>query len=353
MVDFGGWEMPQQYTSIRDEHFAVRKVAGLFDVSHMGRFRITGPSTTAFVQNLVTNDVSSLQPGQAQYNLMCNEEGGIVDDLVVYRSEEGFLAVVNASNREKDLEWMRSHAPAGVEVEDRTFELALVAFQGPQAEQLIPAGGLADLPYFGFRQGEVAGVSAVISRTGYTGEDGFEVMVKAERVGQVWDAILELGTRAGVLPAGLGARDAARLEAALRLWGNDMDETVNAYEAGLGWTVKLDKGDFVGREALANVKAAGPGRKLIGLKMQPGDIARHGASVSTGGRRVGSITSGTHSFFLGYPIALGLVEARSLQVGDRAVVEVRGREAPAEITKLPFYRGSAHSLSEKKESRHG
>ncbi len=353
MVDFGGWEMPQQYTSIRDEHLAVRKSAALFDVSHMGRFRITGPSTTAFVQSIVTNDVSLLSPGQAQYNLMCNKSGGIVDDLVVYCSDNGFMAVVNASNREKDLEWMRSHAPEDVTFEDRTFELALLAFQGPEAQSLLPSQGLDDLPYFGFRSGEVAGVSAVISRTGYTGEDGFEVMVKTERVGQVWDAILEQGRPHGVLPAGLGARDATRLEAALRLWGNDMDETVNAYEAGLGWTVKLDKGDFVGRDALSKVKAEGPARTLIGLKLQPGDIARHGAAVSAEDRKVGVVTSGTHSFFLGYPIALGMVEARSLRVGDTATVEVRGRGASAEVTKLPFYRGSARSLSEKKESRHG
>lgn len=353
MVDFGGWEMPQQYTSIRDEHLAVRQSAGLFDVSHMGRFRITGAETLPFVQRLVTNDVSALTIGQAQYNLMCDEAGGIIDDLVVYRAEEGFLAVVNASNREKDLEWMQSHAPSGVTVEDRTFELALVAFQGPQAEVLMPGTGFGDLPYFGFRQAEVAGVAAVVSRTGYTGEDGFEVMVKSDRVGQVWDAILEQGRSAGVLPAGLGARDACRLEAALRLWGNDMDESVNAYEAGLGWTVKLDKGEFVGREALQKVKAEGLRRQTVGLRMQAGNIARHGSAVSSEGRRLGVVTSGTHSFYLGYPIALAMVEARSLSVGDRATVEVRGREAPAEVVKLPFYRGSARSLSDKKESRHG
>ena len=331
MVDFGGWEMPQQYTSIRDEHFAVRKVAGLFDVSHMGRFRITGDATSDFVQRLVTNDVSHLAEGQAQYNLMCNDDGGIVDDLVVYRAREGFLAVVNASNREKDLEWMRSHAPDGVTVEDRTFELALIAFQGPEAQRLMPGDSLEDIPYFGFR----------------TGEDGFEVMVKSERVAQVWDAILEHGHAEGVLPAGLGARDATRLEAALRLWGNDMDETVNPYEAGLGWTVKLGKGDFCGRDALQKVKDGGPNRTLVGLRLQPGDIARHGAAVTVEGKRAGVVTSGTHSFYLGYPIALAMVEARSLQVGDRVVVEVRGREAPAEVTKLPFYRGSAHSINTK------
>jgi len=344
MVDFGGWDMPQQYTSIRDEHLAVRHVAGLFDVSHMGRFRVAGDSLE-FLQHLVTNDLSQLGLGQAQYNLLLNEEGGIVDDLVVYHGEEGFFVVVNASNREKDLRWFREHAPSGLEVEDRTFELALIAFQGPRAQELLPAEGLDGLAYFGFRRGGVAGVRALISRTGYTGEDGFEVFVNSDRVAEVWDAILARGKDAGVLPAGLGARDATRLEAALRLWGNDMDETVNPYEAGLGWTVKLDKGDFIGRDALVKVKAEGPRRKLVGLKLEPGSIARHGAAVSSGGKKAGVITSGTHSFFLGYPIALAMVEAASLRVGDTVGVEVRGREAPAEVVKLPFYRGSAHSAA--------
>jgi glycine cleavage system T protein (aminomethyltransferase) len=343
MVDFGGWEMPQQYTSIRDEHFAVRKVAGLFDVSHMGRFRIAGNASLDFLQHLVTNDVAALVHGQAQYNLLCNEQGGIIDDLVVYRGSEGFFVVVNASNREKDLEWFQTHAPAGVEIEDRTLELGLIAFQGPRAQELLPCDGLEAIPYFGFGHGDVAGIHALISRTGYTGEDGFELFISSDRIGAAWDAILEHGRSAGVLPAGLGARDATRLEAALRLWGNDMDETVNAYEAGLGWTVKLDKGDFIGREALQRVKVEGPRRKLIGLRMQPGDIARHGAAVTAAGKRAGIITSGTHSFFLGYPIALAMVEAASLRVGDRVTVEVRGREAPADIVKLPFYRGSARS----------
>ena len=354
MVDFGGWEMPQQYTSIRDEHLAVRKSAGLFDVSHMGRFRVAGDAASEFIQRLVTNDVSGLTHGQAQYNLMLNEKGGVVDDLVVYRGSEGWFVVVNASNREKDLAWFREHAPAGVEVEDRTFELGLIAFQGPRAQELLPCDADLDaIPYFGFGHADVAGIHALVSRTGYTGEDGFELFISSDRVGEAWDAILEHGKAAGVLPAGLGARDAARLEAALRLWGNDMDESINPYEAGLGWTVKLDKGEFVGRDALRRIKDAGPARKIVGLKLDAGSIARHGAAVSRDGRQVGAITSGTHSFFLGYPIALAMVEARSLQVGDRAVVEVRGREAPAEVVKLPFYRGSARSLTEKKETRHG
>jgi aminomethyltransferase len=346
MVDFGGWDLPQQYTSIRDEHFAVRKIAGLFDVSHMGRFRLEGDRARvlAFLQGLVTNDVSVLQPGQAQYGLLCNEAGGIVDDLIVYCARDGYSAVVNASNREKDLGWMRSHAPAGVEIEDRTFEVALIAFQGPRAQELLPASGLDDLGYFHFRAGEVAGADAVISRTGYTGEDGFELSIDSARVGDAWDAILAHGRAEGVLPAGLGARDAARLEAALRLWGNDMDETVNAYEAGLGWTVKLGKGEFVGRAALARVKEAGPRRRLVGLSLPPASIPRHGAAVITAGKQIGTVTSGTHSFFLGHPIALALVEGPSFPVGETLGVDVRGREAPAEVVKLPFYRGSARSV---------
>jgi aminomethyltransferase len=343
MVDFGGWDLPQQYTSIRDEHLAVRKAAGLFDVSHMGRFRVTGGDSFDFLQSIVTNDLGRIQRGMAQYNLLCTADGGIVDDLIVYWGEEGFSVVVNASNREKDLAWMREHSPAGVKIEDRTFELSLLALQGPRAEELMPSSGLSDLAYFGFRTGEVAGVTAMISRTGYTGEDGFEIFVAADRVGQVWDAILEKGRPEGVLPAGLGARDAARLEAALRLYGNDMDETVNPYEAGLGWAVKLDKGPFVGREAIAKVREDGPRRTLIGIKTKPGDIPRHGAAVKGEAGRTGVVTSGTHSFFLGHPIALAMVEGPSFRVGDQVAVEVRGREAQAEVVKLPFYRGSARS----------
>ena len=355
MVDFGGWEMPQQYSSIRDEHFAVRRAAGLFDVSHMGRVIVSGDRAEAYLQGLLTNEIGALPPMHAVYTLMCREDGGVVDDLVVYRQAEAwFLIVINASNREKDLAWMRSHLSAGTSLEDVSDSMSLIAFQGPRAAELLPSNrSTDDIAYFSFRTGDVAGEEALISRTGYTGEDGFELFLDSSVVGKVWDTILEHGKSAGVLPAGLGARDAARLEAALRLYGNDMDETVNPFEAGLGWTVKLAKGDFVGRETLAGVKAAGPRRTMVGLKLQPGDIARHGASVTSDGRKVGVITSGTHSFFLGYPIALALVEAATFRVGDDAGVEVRGREASAQVVKLPFYRGSARSLVEKKESGNG
>lgn len=346
MVDFGGWEMPQQYTSIRDEHFAVRQVAGLFDVSHMGRAVLQGADSESYLQGLLTNDIAAVAPQHAVYTLMCKEDGGIIDDLIVYReAEDRFLIVVNASNRPKDLKWMHDHLPAGLSLEDISEEVSLIAFQGPKAHALLPSdGSTQDIPYFGFRPGKVAGQVVSISRTGYTGEDGFELFVGSEAVGHVWDAILEAGRSSGVLPAGLGARDATRLEAALRLYGNDMDETVNPYEAGLGWTVKLGKGEFIGRAALEKVKQEGPRRSLIGLKTEPGNIARHGAGVMNEGRRVGTVTSGTHSFFLAHPIAMALVEAPSFRVGDRVVVEVRGKAAPAEVVKLPFYRGSAGSV---------
>jgi aminomethyltransferase len=343
MVDFGGWELPQQYTTIRDEHLAVRRAAGLFDISHMGRFVVTGGGAFDFLQSLITNDLSLIATGRAQYSLICNEDGGILDDLIVYWGADNFFVVVNAANRERDLEWFRDHAPANVSIADRTFELSLIAFQGPRAESLLASPNVADIAYFGFREGEVAGIKAMIARTGYTGEDGFEIFVDAADVGQVWDTILATGGASGVLPAGLGARDATRLEAALRLYGNDMDETVNPYEAGLGWTVKLGKGNFIGSGALSAIKKNGPKRALIGLQTAPGDIARHGASVMAHGRRVGLVTSGTHSFFLGHPIALAMVEVASFRVGDHAAVEVRGREAAAEVVKLPFYRGSARS----------
>src|ERR1700682_4350444 len=237
MVDFGGWELPQQYTSIRDEHLAVRKVAGLFDISHMGRLVVEGSGAEAYLQHLMTNDLAALRPGHAIYTLMCKEDGGVIHDLVIYRETGNrFLVVVNAANHDKDIAWMREHLVKGVTLEDHTLDLSLIAFQGPSAHALLPRGSSEtdDIPYFGFRPGKVAGVEGLISRTGYTGEDGFELSVDSRHVAKVWDAILGEGKSAGVLPAGLGARDATRLEAALRLYGNDMDETVNPYEAGLG-----------------------------------------------------------------------------------------------------------------------
>jgi aminomethyltransferase len=344
MVDFGGWELPQQYTSIRDEHLAVRQVAGLFDLSHMGRVYVSDPQAEPELQRLFTNDLAKVAPGHAQYTLMCNEAGGILDDLVVYRQAgESFLIVVNASNRVKDLEWLRSHSR--LEFTDRTKEVSLLAVQGPQAEALLPAAGvdLASIPYFGFAQGQVAGLPALISRTGYTGEDGFELFLDSGQAAAAWKAILEAGGEAGLLPCGLGARDACRLEAGLLLYGNDMDEQSNPYEAGLGWTVKLAKGEFIGSAALAAAKASGPSRVISGLKSLDRSIPRHDTKVLSEGQPVGRVTSGTYSFWLNQGIGMASLPPRLAAPGQRLQIDVRGKPGQAETVALPIYRGSVRS----------
>lgn len=343
MVDFAGWTMPQQYTSVRDEHRAVRQAAGLFDVSHMGRFDIEGPGAGETLQRLVTNDASVLVPGRAQYTLLCNEDGGVIDDLVVYRaagagSGADWRVVVNAANRERDLTWLTEHAPAGVRIRDRSDELALLALQGPLAPQILPAEGvdLDALPYFGCTEGRVAGIDVMLSRTGYTGEDGFEIFVPSEEATAVWDALCA----GGAVPCGLAARDVCRLEAGLRLYGLDMDEQTNPYEAGLGWAVKLDKGEFVGRDTLRQVKVAGVARSIAGVEGAGRAIPRSGASVWRGEERVGTVTSGTYSFWLEKGIGMAFIAAGAGPRGARLAVDVRGGRGEVEIVPLPFYRGS-------------
>ncbi len=346
MVDFGGWDLPQQYSSIREEHLAVRTVAGVFDLSHMGRLDVRGLAAADYLQGLLTNDVAQVAPGRAQYTLLCREDGGILDDLVIYRrAADDFLVVVNAANRVKDVAWMREHLPAGVTLDDRTHDVSLIALQGPRAEALLPASGLelSSLPYFGFGEGEIDGVPSLISRTGYTGEDGFELFVPAEHAAEVWRAVLEAGKSEGVLPCGLGARDACRLEAGLRLYGNDMDETTNPYDAGLGWTVKLGKGDFNGSEALATIKAAGAKRRMVGLKTIDKTIPRHDSAVLSGDEAIGRVTSGTWSFFLDQGVAMASLEAGKGGPGDSVEVDIRGRRGRAEVVALPIYRGSVKS----------
>ena len=346
MVDFGGWDLPQQYTSIRDEHLAVRKVAGLFDLSHMGRLDVRGRTAFDFLQGMLTNDVSQVAPGRAQYTLLCRQDGGILDDLVIYRrAEDDFLVVVNASNREKDVAWLRAHLPPGVTLDDRTHDVSLIALQGPKAASLLPAGDLDldSVPYFGFGQGEIDGVAVLISRTGYTGEDGFELFLPAEHAVEVWRAVLAAGREAGVLPCGLGARDACRLEAGLRLYGNDMDESTNPFDVGLGWTVKLAKGQFVGSEALARAREAGPRRRMVGLKATDRTIPRHGSAVLQGGIPIGRVTSGTWSFFLDQGVAMASLDAGTGKLGEMVEFDIRGRRGAAEVVGLPIYRGSVKS----------
>ncbi len=338
MVEFAGWEMPQQYGSVKDEQEGVRTSAGIFDVSHMGRFEVQGAGAAAFLQGAVTNDLSRLEPNRAQYNLLCREDGGILDDLVVYRGRDVWRVVVNAATREKDLAWLRGRAPAGVTIVDRSEELGLIALQGPRAAQVLPAPGvdLDAVGYFGMAEGLVAGVPTLLSRTGYTGEDGFELFVPAARVDGVWAALVESGAR----PCGLAARDVCRLEAGLRLYGSDMDEQTNPYEAGLGWTVKLTKGDFVGRDALQRIRDAGPSRELVGLSCADRTIPRHGAAVSLDGREIGRVTSGTYSFWLQRGIAMASVAAGAARAGGRVGVETRSGDGVAEVVAMPFYRGS-------------
>jgi aminomethyltransferase len=339
MVEFAGWEMPQQYGSVKEEQEAVRTAAGIFDVSHMGRYEVRGNTASEFLQHLVTNDVARLAPNRAQYTLLCQPDGGIIDDLVVYRTESAWLVVVNAGNREKDLFWLRDHAPAEVEIVDRSEELSLIALQGPTAEQVLPAEGVdvATIRYFGLGEGLVAATPALISRTGYTGEDGFELFVQSPHAGRVWDALVDAGAR----PCGLAARDVCRLEAGLRLYGSDMDEQTNPYEAGLGWTVKLAKGDFVGGEALRRIKDEGPRRELVGIGCADRTIPRHGAAVSRGGSGIGTVTSGTYSFWLRRGIGMASIEAGAAAVGSQLGVGTRSGEGVAEVVSLPFYRGSA------------
>jgi len=340
MTTFGGWAMPLQYSSIREEHQAVRQTAGLFDLSHMGEIAIDGPNAEALVQRLLTNDVKSLSPGRARYSLLCTERAGIIDDLLVYSLERGYLMVVNAARQDRDYEWMREHAIAAAHVRNVGPETALIGVQGPQAIALVQR--LADrelqgLKYYTFVDGQVAGVPCRISRTGYTGEDGFELFCRPKDAPRLWRTLLDEGRSQELRPAGLGARDTLRLEAGMRLYGNDMDEDTNPLEAGLGWTVKFDK-DFIGREALLQARERGLSRMTIGLRMLDRSIPRHGYPVLHGGRRVGVVSSGNVSFTLGYSVAMAFVPPDLAQPGTRLAVEVRGMAAPAEVVELPFYK---------------
>ncbi|HSP65574.1 MAG TPA: glycine cleavage system aminomethyltransferase GcvT [Candidatus Deferrimicrobium sp.] len=350
MVDFAGYDMPLQYSGIRDEHVAVRERAGIFDVSHMGEVRLRGPGAVDFVQRLVTNDVGRLAPNQLLYSVMCNEHGGIVDDVIVMRSRSGdhFVIVVNASTREKDIAWMREQAPPDVELHDLSDELALIAVQGPRAVDILEplarmdgeGPALRDLRPFFATGLSLAGVSDArvqrVSRTGYTGEDGFEIYIDSERAGQVWDAVIEAGTAHGLVPAGLGARDTLRLEAGLRLYGQDMDDDIDPYSCGLGWTVKLDKGEFIGREVLQTLKESPPHR-FVGLRLGPRTIARHGQPVFQDGGEVGTVTSGTFGFTVGTAVATASVHPDFRKDGEVAV-DIRGTQARAEVVPLPFYK---------------
>jgi aminomethyltransferase len=337
--------MPVQYAGPIPEHLAVRNAAGLFDVSHMGEIEIQGAGALALLQRITSNDVAALKDNQVQYSLFTTESGGIVDDLLVYQlNSEYFLLVVNASNTEKDFAWVKEHAVAfNVEVHDVSAAYALLALQGPVAERVLQ--DLTDhmldrIPYYWSQHVKVDGVDCRVSRTGYTGEDGFEILCSPPDARHLWNRLLVTGREAGVVPCGLAARNTLRLEAAFRLWGHDMDETTTALEAGLGWTVKFGKGNFIGRDVLERQKTRGLTRKLVGFEMEDRAPARDGYPVIAAGRGVGHVASGSPAPFLKKNIGFVYLPIEQTKIGTQFSVVIREREAPARVVQTPFYKRS-------------
>jgi aminomethyltransferase len=353
MVPFGGWDMPLHYVpGILKEHEAVRQAAGLFDVSHMGRFFVTGPGALAFSNYLIANDLTKIEPGRLLYTAVCNEAGGILDDVTVYRRDPEVLFVVNASNRARIWDWANQQAREWrgdrVVLEDRSAELAQVALQGPRAQSMIlpsVGGDLDSVGYYHFLETTLFGVDALISRNGYTGEDGFEIYLAASSVGEVWDRILEKGRDAGLLPTGLGCRDTLRLEMAYCLYGNELTPEVSPLEAGLGWTVKLARKDpFLGQASLRAQKEAGVPRQLIGFEVEGKRLARPGQPIHApgGSEPIGQVTSGGFSPSLQIGVGLGLVRSDSAPLDARIEIDVRGSRVPATVVKRPFYKDASH-----------
>jgi aminomethyltransferase len=346
LVDFAGWEMPVQYAGVMDEHRAVRAAAGLFDVSHMGEIRVAGPGAAAFVQSITPNDVEKLAVGRIHYSAILTPEGTYIDDLLVYRiAADELMLVVNASNADGDFAWIRAQLDArngaGVELEDVSHRFALIALQGPKAVEILRPLTNVDLntiKYYGFAVGEVLERHAIVSRTGYTGEDGFELYVAPEAADPLWDGLLAAGAPLGLVPAGLGARDTLRLEAAMALYGHEIDRTTTPWEAGLDWTVRLDKGDFVGREALVAAKERGLERKLVGFEVEGRGIARQGHGVVFDGRAVGGVTSGTFSPTFEKALGLAYVEKALAAPGTAVEIDVRGKPVAARVVPTPFYK---------------
>jgi aminomethyltransferase len=342
MVEFAGWSMPVQYSGVIDEHVAVRGRAGLFDVSHMGEIEVRGPGALDFCQRISANDVARMKVSQAQYNLLLRESGGVVDDVILYRLDrDTFFVCVNAANSEKDFDWMRQQAGPGVEIVNVSARYAQLALQGPLAQKILQpltALVLNDLKAFHFQFAEVAAIGCLVSRTGYTGEDGFEFYCEANAAETLWRALLDAGAADGLVPAGLGARDTLRLEMGYPLYGHELDEATTPFEAGLDWVVKLSKPEFIGRSVLARQKVEGAPRRLVALMLVEAGVARSGYAIFRDGRAVGRITSGTQSPTLGKSIALGYLSREAAAGGDDIDVEIRGRKARAKIVSLPFVR---------------
>jgi aminomethyltransferase len=344
MVPFGGWDMPVEYSGLIAEHQAVRTAAGLFDVSHMGEFEVTGPGALAFLQRVTANDVAKLAVGQAQYSALPMPSGCPVDDVIVYRrGEERYLIVVNAANADKDWAWLRAQGPSDCALDDQSEAYALLALQGPRAQAILQGLTPIDLgqvAFYQFAEGRVNGEEAIVARTGYTGEDGFELFVAPDAAPSLWRKLVEAGRPHGLLPAGLGARDTLRLEARMLLYGNDMDETTTLIESGLGWIVSSDpaKGDFNGRSVLLEQKAHGAPRKLVGFETTERGIPRHGYPVYLGDEPSGAVTSGSFAPFLQKSIGLAYLPSARAAVGTELSVEIRGRRIGARVVKTPFYK---------------
>lgn len=342
-IDFGGWELPVQFGGIQAEHDAVRQQAGLFDVSHMGEVMVSGPGAQAYLQKLTVNDVSKLTDGKAQYSLMCYPDGGTIDDLLIYRiSGDKYLVVLNAANIEKDLEWMEHHLIEGAQLDNLSDKTALIALQGPAAAAIMADAGLAEAvalkPFTFLPEVDVAGITAIISRTGYTGEDGFEMYVPAEHAPAVWSHLLAAGKPHGLVPIGLGARDTLRFEACLSLYGQELSADISPLEAGLTRFVKLDKGDFIGREALLRQQETGIPRKIVGIEMIDRGIPRTHYPLYAGDTLVGEVTTGTRSPSLKRDLGLALVQTAYAEVGTELLIEIRGKKLKARVVATPFYR---------------
>ncbi|MBD3291210.1 glycine cleavage system aminomethyltransferase GcvT [candidate division KSB1 bacterium] len=341
LIEFAGYYMPIQYKGILDEHLRVRKTAGLFDVSHMGEFEISGENAEQFLQYVTINDVSKLNEYQAQYSAMCYKDGGIVDDLLIYRYPDRFLMVVNAANIEKDFQWLKQHLSDGVQLIDRSEEFSLMALQGrhaPAIVQKLTSANVSEIGSYWFRDAEVADKPVMLARTGYTGEDGFEIMTAPENAPQIWKSLMKAGSEFDLEPIGLGARDTLRLEVTYCLYGNDIDHTTNPLEAGLGWITKLKKGEFIGSDAIQKVKQDGISRKLIGFEMKSKAFPRKGYEIYKDEREVGHVTSGMYSPILEKAIGLGYVAKEHSKVGTELEISIRGRKVSAEIIKTPFYK---------------
>jgi aminomethyltransferase len=342
MVDFCGWDMPVEYSGITREHLAVRTAAGLFDVSHMGEIEVLGPPALAFLQRLTCNDVSRLRDNQAQYSALMLPAGSCIDDCVVHRfSEDHYFVCVNASNTDRDFDWMRQHNSVGAKVRNVSAHYSQVAIQGPRALEIVAkvtAQNPADLKYYWFRATRCCGVQGILARTGYTGEDGFEFYFPPDESVGVWNALLEAGRTEGLIPAGLGARNTLRLEAAMALYGHELDEETTLLEANLGWIVKTEKGDFLGRDVLLEQREQGLRKKLVGFEMTERSIGRDGYPVWVEGRAVGKVTSGSPAPFLKKNIGLAYVPPAYAEVGREIQIEIRGNLAPARMVSLPFYK---------------